>query len=123
MLETDFLNRFLEFAFHFQEGERRCRRDQDRGNEDVDIDAGVLCCLGESEVEVVVDGMLSFERAGLGARGAEGGEEDRRWGGKRFENAGPCTAVCDDVWLDVGRCGWESAPSNSMCGGDGGSGE
>lgn len=76
MREPHPLHRLLDLALHPRVREPRTRAGASRRDQDVDGDAGVLGGAREGEVQVVVDEALGSEAAGLGASGAEGGEED-----------------------------------------------
>lgn len=79
-------------------------------------DAGFLGRLGQLDVEVVVNLALVLETAGLGARGAQGGE-DGGWGGREAgQRGGPFGSVGVDDGAEVRRGGLGGAAGDCVDG-------
>lgn len=106
MLEPQFLNRVFELPFHLGIEHHALAAAPCAGDEDVCLDAGILRCFGEGEVQLEVDFALVCDAACGGAGRAESAEEDVwRWGGG--ERRGPGEGVGVFEGLKFGRGGGE----------------
>lgn len=120
LVEAEVLDGVLDADLHLGVGHEAPREGAGARARDVDVglDAGGLGGLGVLDAQVVVDLPLVRQRAGGGARGAHGVEDERRDGLQGRDEAAPLGAVGLDERLELGRLGLGSAPGDGLDGGD-----